>query len=167
MKYQRGFTLIELMVAVSMVAVVTIISIPSYRGFIANRRTAGAAREIYNALQYTRILAIKEGRTVSALYLSDPDMTNGFLTLRTGFCSDTENSSLVIDDRDLMSEVTLPKGVIGTVNRSAMQYNSRGILVGGGNGTVTTWNELTGREYKVIANNLGTLSRSSGIHPSN
>ena len=63
-----------------------------------------------------------------------------------------------------MVVVSLPTGVYGRVNRSSMHYNSRGILLGGGNGTVVLWNELTGREYKVIANNLGTLSQSSGTH---
>ena len=162
---RRGFTLIELMVTVSMVAIVAAIAVPSYREFIINRRTAGAARDIYNALQYTRMSAIKEGRTLSAVYVFNPEGGPGFYALRVGWCSGT--APQLIDDGELMVAVSLPKGVYGRVNRSAMHYNSRGILLGGGNGTVTLWNKLTGREYKVIANNLGTLSQSSGVYSSN
>ncbi len=165
MKNQRGITLLELMVAVAMIAIVASMAMPSWREFVANRRTAGASREIYNALQHTRVMAIKEGRTASVEFVEDTTIEDGFLALRVGFDSETAAGSVLeIDDTELDLEVGLPEGVLGAFNRKLMQYNSRGFIVGGGNGTIAVWSELTGREYSVMVSNLGTLRQESGLH---
>lgn len=168
MKNQRGFTLLELMVAVAMIAIVASLAMPSWREFVANRRAAGASRDVYNALQHTRMLAIKEGRTASVQFVEDTTTSeeNDFLTLRVGFDSGTVpvDDAFEIDATELELEVKLPEGVVGTVNSNPMQYNSRGILNGGGNGTISVWSALTNREYQVVVNNLGTLRQAAGTH---
>jgi type IV fimbrial biogenesis protein FimT len=62
---QRGFTLIELMIVVTLLAVMLGIGIPSFRGFIAGQRVKTAAYDFATALLVARSEAIKRNTTVT------------------------------------------------------------------------------------------------------
>ncbi|MFZ5560107.1 MAG: type IV pilin protein [Pseudomonadota bacterium] len=49
MKFQKGFTLIELMMAVAIVAILTVIAVPSYQGYVARAARANAEGDLMNA----------------------------------------------------------------------------------------------------------------------
>ncbi len=63
---KSGFTYIELMIAVSIMALTLAFSGPALERYAARNKTKAAAREIYTLLQKARILAIKEDATISA-----------------------------------------------------------------------------------------------------
>lgn len=52
MKNQKGFTLLELMVVVAIVAILTAIAVPSYRNYVMKARRATAATCIEQAAQF-------------------------------------------------------------------------------------------------------------------
>lgn len=58
---QLGFTLIELMVAIAILAIVLGVGIPSYRDLIVNNRMAGEINDFVGSLRITRSEAIKRG----------------------------------------------------------------------------------------------------------
>jgi type IV fimbrial biogenesis protein FimT len=62
---QRGFTLIELMIVVTLLAVMLGIGIPSFRGFIAGQRVKTIAYDFATALLVARSEAIKRNATVT------------------------------------------------------------------------------------------------------
>lgn len=64
-RYQWGFTIIELMVALVVMAVVVAIAIPSFNTQIQNNRSAGLGEELVAAINYARSEAVKRGRRVS------------------------------------------------------------------------------------------------------
>lgn len=64
MPTQRGFTLIELMVTVSLLAILLSVAIPSFRDMLQNNRTQTIADNLMTALQYARSEAIKRGAKV-------------------------------------------------------------------------------------------------------
>lgn len=167
MKHQRGFTLLELMVAVAMIAIVATIAFPSWQEFVANRRTAGASRDIYNALQHTRMKAIKEGQTITVTYYDDEgkEVAGASDSARKEF----QTASMSWDeDGDGTKETTeifkAPDNVNCNTNQDTTAYNSRGILLATNSGTLRAWSALTLREYSVVINNLGTLRQASGTH---
>lgn len=62
---QRGFSLIELMVVVTMVAIMLGIGIPSFKSFTSSQRVKGAAVDFATALLQARSEAIKRNSAVT------------------------------------------------------------------------------------------------------
>ena len=92
----RGFTLIELMIVVALVAIVATLAAPSFREFLAKKRLEGVASELSNDLHYARSEAVSRNVTVrvtfgSGCYLltAQPDGSSP-----TSTCSQTSNPTL-------------------------------------------------------------------------
>ena len=60
MRKDSGFTLIELMVIIAIIAVVTAITIPNLIGWLPNHRLGTASRDILSVLQQVRLRAVKD-----------------------------------------------------------------------------------------------------------
>lgn len=60
----RGFTLIEMMVCLIVLAIVIAIGMPSYSTWVQNTRLRNAAESIQNGLQLARAEAVARNRTV-------------------------------------------------------------------------------------------------------
>ena len=73
LKKQKAFTLIELMVTVSILAIVMALAIPSFKSSVANNRSVGAGGELVTALNFARTEAIKRGTYVSVCASSTGD----------------------------------------------------------------------------------------------
>ncbi|MBB1605930.1 MULTISPECIES: GspH/FimT family pseudopilin [unclassified Pseudomonas] len=82
-KEMAGFTLIELMVVIVLVAVFASIALPSFTSTIRNNNVQSSADELYRLLQYTRTEAVVRQANV---VLSAPaaDTWNGDLTVKVG-----------------------------------------------------------------------------------
>lgn len=68
MKYrntQRGFTIIELMVVVAVLAIVATVAVPSFQQIIENNRLATEANRLFSAMSYARSEAVRVGDDVS------------------------------------------------------------------------------------------------------
>jgi type IV fimbrial biogenesis protein FimT len=61
---QRGFTLIEILISIVVLAVLIMVGIPSFTTFIQNSRTRAAADATLNGLQATRNEAIRRNACV-------------------------------------------------------------------------------------------------------
>lgn len=60
-----GFTLIEMMVTVAVLAIILAIGVPSLQGFIASSRLRSVTQDLYGALQTARIEAIRRNSRVT------------------------------------------------------------------------------------------------------
>lgn len=70
-KIIRGFTIIELMVTVAVLAVAVAIAVPTYTNMLINNRMASKTNEFVASLHYTRSEAVKRGANVRACASSD------------------------------------------------------------------------------------------------
>lgn len=62
-----GFTLVELMVVVAIVAVLAMVAVPSFRDLLLNQRLAAAAQGFHAALSFARMEAIQRSESVRVL----------------------------------------------------------------------------------------------------
>lgn len=60
-----GFTLIELMVTLAVVAITLAIGVPSFQSIVSDNRLSGAANGLIGAMNIARSEAIKRGRSVA------------------------------------------------------------------------------------------------------
>lgn len=62
---QRGFTMVELMVTLSVLAVIAFAAAPSFSGVMSTQRTRNAALDLSSALTLARSEAVKRNLTVT------------------------------------------------------------------------------------------------------
>ena len=78
-----GFTLIELMVTVAVVAVLAAIAIPSFTDSLARRRLEGAANELSTDLQFARSQAVSNNANITLSTTASGYTIAGAQTYRT------------------------------------------------------------------------------------
>src|SRR3954451_5735592 len=78
----RGFTLLELILVMAIIAIVAAITVPSFRTFAIGRNSQNTASDIIGLTNYARTQAASEGR----VYRLNFDTTNGafWLTAKYG-----------------------------------------------------------------------------------
>jgi type IV fimbrial biogenesis protein FimT len=64
MKVCRGFTLLELMVTIAVLAILATVGVPSFRDLIQNNRVTTQTNELVTALSFARTEAVKRGRPI-------------------------------------------------------------------------------------------------------
>jgi len=64
MRGARGFSLIEVLIVISIIAILCTIAIPSYVSWVSNRRLQSAASEVKSVIQIAKSMAVKENVNV-------------------------------------------------------------------------------------------------------
>jgi type IV fimbrial biogenesis protein FimT len=67
----KGFTLIELMVTVTILAIISAIAVPSFNGLIASTRLSSATNEVYTSLAQAKSEAVRRGKRVTVCASAD------------------------------------------------------------------------------------------------
>ena len=71
MRRNTGFTLIELMTVIAIVAILTALAAPSFSGLTAKKRVEGALTELTTDLQFARSEAVQRNRNVRITFGTD------------------------------------------------------------------------------------------------
>jgi type IV fimbrial biogenesis protein FimT len=105
-KTQRGFTLIELVISMSIVTILMAIAVPSYKYVTTSNRISAEVNGLLGDLQYARAEAIKEGQPVSVCATSNGTSCSDGATWSTGWIVFSDaNGNQVIDGNDFMLRV--------------------------------------------------------------
>ena len=71
-KSQRGFTIIELMMALLVLAILVTVAVPSFGSFMSKNRLTSQANNFHAALLYARSEAVKRNRSVFICWSGNP-----------------------------------------------------------------------------------------------
>ena len=122
-----GWTLIELMIVVTIGGLVLTASIPQYRDWIATSQLANEAQQLASSMNLARAEAIKRGHRVNLCRTADRkrcgDATgweNGWLV----FVDTNRNGQIDDDELVLRVEAAAPLGIRVTANRPVEDYVS-------------------------------------------
>jgi len=137
MRAQRGLTLAELMVVVSIAAIMLGIGIPSFQGLMAQHRATSAANQLQSSLQFARSTAAAQARPVTicvANFATTPVSCSPIPNNRNwheGWIVRLDDPTLAVEERVLRVQRRLNTAI--TLRGSPQWvYSSTGTLTGQG-----------------------------------
>ena len=144
MNRQRGFTLVELMVTLAIVAILVTVGVPNFRDFIMNNRLISRANEFVAAVNLTRSLAIKQQRNAYITSNAGTNWANGWTVWVD---NDTDN----IRDANEVVRVTQAfpgTGTFTSTGATQFRYSPSGLVNGAG--MLTLCDDRSGEIGRVI-----------------
>jgi type IV fimbrial biogenesis protein FimT len=146
-----GFTLLELLITMSVATILLTIAIPSFQYVTNSNRIAGEVNGLLGDLQFARSEAIKEGQYVSVCASSDgqscsnsPDWQSGWIVF-----VNPNNSPTVTPGLSMLPLLRLQSAFSGTDSFvsngiSIITFNRDGYAGGMASGTIIILHDLTG-----------------------
>lgn len=125
----RGFTLIELMTALLVLAILVGIAIPSFRDFAADSRMSSASSDLVTALNLARSEALRRSSAVHVCSSADLATCAGSFSWTTGWIvfADLDNDSVADANELLQTWTPLQGGVLMTSSTGRVIYDSMGM----------------------------------------
>jgi type IV fimbrial biogenesis protein FimT len=130
---QAGVTLVELIVVISIAAILTAIGVPSYRYVTTSNRISGEINDLMGDLQFARYEAIKEGLTVTVCPAASASMaatcdvtttwTEGWIVL--------SNANIVLRRHLSLSSINAhgSDSMTGSTSLTSVGFNREGFAV--------------------------------------
>jgi type IV fimbrial biogenesis protein FimT len=135
-QHQRGFTIVELVVTLTIAAILATIAVPSMRDFIRNGRLTSASNDLLRAYQVARTEAIKRQQNVVVCATNNPTSAAASCSLdnfQTGwivFQDDNRDGQHTTGEAVLTNHTALdPTLTINDNNDSLAGYNGSGLPI--------------------------------------
>jgi type IV fimbrial biogenesis protein FimT len=134
LKAQRGFTVIELMLTITILALLLGLAVPSFLSTVRNNRLIAQNNEFVGALNYARSEALKRSDFVSVCASADQLTCSGSLDWTTGWVVfDDPNSNGDLDGAETVLQAW-PAGpaeyTLTATNQSFVRFGSSGMSAG-------------------------------------
>ncbi len=154
---QSGFTLLELVVVVAIIALVSIIALPQLHTTQENYRLKSAAVDMLSYFQKAKMEAVKRASSVS---LAFTEGTNGkfVMFVDDGAGSGTAENIIRDGSEEILSQVSMPKGVTLTANFTADSagFDARGFPLSSRIGNINLVNN-NGNSYSIVLSMAGSV----------
>lgn len=162
---QFGFTLAELLVTISIVAILVVLAVPAMQDTVDRKRLQGAAEQLLATLELARSEAMKTGTGVTVSFTTG---ANACFGLASAACDCNTANSCILNGQEKVvrfSNVALPQATFG--GGATVSYSgSRGMAAPAG----TVWlRNGTGLQVAVVVSRLGRMRMCSpnfGVYPS-
>lgn len=148
MKHQSGITLLEVIITVTILAIIAAIGVPNFRSFIENNQVRASTNDLSAALYLARSEAIKTRSTVSvcakAAAQNSCDQSNN---------ADWNNGWLVVRNNNVIRAWDNRSASLNIINANGhvrLAFSSNGRVANASNFTVdSTGGKATTREISI------------------
>ena len=137
MQIIKGFTLIELVIVLTLISLLLILVVPGYQALIANSRTTSGVNQLIAAINYARSEAVKR-RSIVTLCSSQNGQQCGGLW---------RNGWLVFVDKTANGQITTSNNILRTYNALPP-------------GDELTWSGSLAKQYLQMAPSGGTYGQA-------
>jgi prepilin-type N-terminal cleavage/methylation domain-containing protein len=154
MRKNTGFTLMELMVAIAIIAITASIAIPNIIGWLPTHRLASASRAILSVLQQARLRAVKENTFVTVQFDTGNENYNVFWDNGEG-AGGNPGDGLQNGTEKIFKSDAMPAGINlnnTTFADDSVCFSSRGLA--NPDGTVTILNSQN-INRQIVVNQTG------------
>ena len=145
-----GFTLVEMLITVTVAAILLTIGVPSFRYVTNSNRIAAEINGLLGDMQFARSEAVKEGRPVTVCVSSNSTACDGVNanTWQNGWIVFSDvNANAAVDAGDVILRVQKPFSstdtFVATNNVGAVTFNREGYANGIANGTLIQLHDAT------------------------
>lgn len=132
---QRAFSLVELMVAIAIVAITISYGIPRFNTAMANNRSLALGESLTGALQYARAEAIKQAKLVTLCPAGDGDSCatdgwsgRGWLVIRDAASDETSAATSTASVLKRWDKLSNSERLTIDNDRKFIRFNSLGML---------------------------------------
>lgn len=143
----KGFTLVELMIVVALVAIIATIGYPSFTEFTASQRIRAAASALYDSLLLARSEAVKRNTAVS---MTVTDLANGW-------------TIVVTSDNTLLRTQEAFAGLQFTPANPSIAYNRFGRLSSGAETEITATSPSSSKSWCITIDTVGRPRVADGV----
>lgn len=119
---QKGFSLLEMLIAVAILSVLVMMAIPNFQVWVVNQRTRGDMAQLEGDLQYARMTAINRNQPVTVLFDSGASTYTIFVDTDRSLTVNGAETALVT--RSLSSGVSFSQV---NVTNNGVLFNGRGL----------------------------------------
>lgn len=133
-KWAKGFSLVELMIALSIAAILSAIAVPGLSNWLDAARAKSVRQQFYGIAAEARSIALKQAQTITICSLEDDKCQSQFVPPISLFTDSNRNAILDSDERVVrVLNIELPKKIKLTWNR----YGYMRFWPSGGTGALT------------------------------
>ena len=152
-----GFTLMELLIVIAMIAILATLAAPSFNTLRVNQKLASTASDLFASTLQARNEAMRLNRQVTIAPMTGNDWKTGwrvYVDMNVNGSYDSGSDTLVITAPPIEGNYTVTGKDEGTPP-TGFTFDSRGFLRGVTNGRVVIKSVLTGREKQIIVAQTG------------